>query len=261
MGEAVGDDAEALREQAERHRATLDELEASHAELERSNRDLGEMASIAAHDLKSPLTTIGGYANLLLNLPSVRSDPEALGYVERIDAGVGRLSALIDDLLAFSQLGSGYEPELVDTAALVADVLDGLAADVAAAGAVVTIGEIPDVNGDAMQLQQLFQNLLGNAMKFRQPERRVEVGVTAERAGEWCVFAVADNGIGIEPRHRDYVFKMFQRVQRGGDQPGTGIGLAICRRIIENHGGRIWIDETRGGGATFRFTLRAAVDE
>lgn len=165
------------------------------------------------------------------------------------------MQALINDLLAYSRVGTRGKPFVpADCAAVLAGVLADLNVALQESGAVVTHAALPSVRADATQLMQLFQNLIANAIKFR-GERPPEIRVGAERgAGEW-VFSVRDNGIGIEPQYFERVFGVFQRLHTRREYPGTGIGLAICKKIVERHGGRIWVESQPGQGSTFYFTL------
>jgi PAS domain S-box-containing protein len=224
--------------------------------LERSNAELAEFAYVASHDLSEPLRMISSYLQLLRRRHGDRLGDEADEYIGHAVDGAGRMRALIDGLLAYSRAGRGPAAEPIDCGVVVEDVLRGLAAAIAEANATVTVGELPTVSGDRVQLGQLFQNLIANGIKFRRGES-VHVQVTAEqRHGAWT-FAVSDDGIGIDARHRERVFGMFQRLHGRDAYEGTGIGLAICRKIVERHGGRIWLGEREGGGTVVSFTLPA----
>ncbi len=240
----------ALREYASR-------LAAANEELARSNADLASFAAVAAHDLKSPLVTIAGFTQLLRSGRGGSLSERGLEIADNIVQGVRRMQELIDDLLAYAQLGTSATFGEVGTADLMAHVLQDLAAETAAAGADIAVDELPDVSGDAGQLRQLLLNLVSNALKFRRPDGTPRVRVGVEPVPEGWLFTVADNGIGIDREDRERVFAMFHRLHGQARYPGTGIGLAICRRVVENHRGRIWLDETPGGGTTVRFTLPA----
>jgi signal transduction histidine kinase len=227
--------------------------------LERSNADLQQFAYIASHDLSEPLRMVSSYLQLLRRRYHGRLDPDADEFIDYAVEGATRMRSLIEGLLAYSRAGRGEESEPVELGAVAGDVLRSLAAALVEAGADVEIGRLPRVQGNRLQLEQLLQNLVSNALKFR-GERPAYVRVTCEPAagGGLVQIAVADAGIGIEPQHRDRVFKMFQRLHDRDSYEGTGIGLSICRKIVERHGGRIWVDERDGGGTVFRFTLPAA---
>jgi signal transduction histidine kinase len=224
--------------------------------LERSNAELAEFAYVASHDLSEPLRMISSYLQLLRRRHGDRLGDEAHEYIGHAVDGAGRMRALIDGLLAYSRAGRGPAPESIDCGAVVEDVVHGLAAAIAEANATVTVDELPTVPGDRVQLGQLFQNLIANGLKFRRGDS-VDVRVSAEQhEGAWT-FEVSDDGIGIDARHRDRVFGMFQRLHGRDAYEGTGIGLAICRKIVERHGGRIWVDGREGGGTVVSFTLPA----
>jgi len=232
-----------------------EELARRAAALARSNADLEQFAYVASHDLSEPLRTISGFSELLERRHGERLDGEALEFLGSIIGGTARMKRLIDDLLAYSQAGSGeMRPERVDVARLVADVTSGLEATIAAAGVELEVSELPVVRGDRAQLARVFQNLISNAVKFRAGEHP-RIWISAERDGADWRFEVADNGIGIEPRFAERVFGMFQRLHGREEYEGTGIGLPLCRRIVERYGGRIWIEARPGGGTALRFTL------
>jgi len=241
---------------------TAAELEQRNAELERSNRELEQFASIVSHDLKSPLQVVRGFVELLGRESTAGAtwSDEAQTYVSAALRGAERMDRLIDDLLTYSRAGqrpATFTP--IDVNRLVTEVLADSAALVREADASVHVDRLPTVAADETQLRQLLQNLLHNAVKFRRQDRRPEVWIDAvERAGEW-EFHVDDNGIGIDPRHREEIFGMFTRVHQG-DAPGSGIGLAVCARVAENHGGRIWVDDSAHGGSCFLFTIAKDLD-
>jgi signal transduction histidine kinase len=239
--------AELEREAAQRHQAL--------AELTRSNAELEQFAYVASHDLQEPLRKVRVYLELLERRCRARLDDEAAQFIAFAVEAAGRMQVLIHDLLSYARVGSRGRPfEPVDCAVPFGEAVANLEAAIRESGATVTHGPLPAVQADAAQLVQLFQNLLGNAIKFRGP-RPPAVRVDAERDGCWWHFAVRDNGIGIEPRYLDRLFVLFQRLHTQGEYPGTGIGLAICKKIVERHGGRIGVDSQVGEGSTFRFTL------
>jgi PAS domain S-box-containing protein len=227
-------------------------------ELERSNAELEQFAYVASHDLQEPLRAIVGYLQLLEQRYRGRLDADAdefIGYA--VEAG-RRMQALVNDLLAFARLGTQRRPPRpVDAGDVLRSVLDGLRTVLTETGAVVTHDRLPVVLVDEPQLRTLFQNLIANAVKFR-GERAPRVHVTAQPSGPAWTFAVRDNGIGIEPRHQERIFVMFQRLHTRAEYPGTGIGLAMCKKIVEGHGGRIWVASQAGAGSTFYFTLPGA---
>ncbi|MDX2170300.1 MAG: PAS domain S-box protein [Deltaproteobacteria bacterium] len=230
------------------------------AELARSNADLEQFAYVASHDLQEPLRAVASYTQLLARRYRDRLDGDALRFIDRAGGAVTRMQALIRDLLAYSRVGTrGEDMTVADCAAVLADVLDDLQPAIAESGAVVTHTPLPVVPGDPSQLRQLFQNLIGNAIKFRD-RAAPRVHVEAARDGEAWRFTVRDNGIGIEPDYAERVFVIFQRLHSRRDYPGTGVGLAICKKIVERHGGRIWVDPAATGGTAVCFRLPAALD-
>ncbi|HXG04183.1 MAG TPA: ATP-binding protein [Candidatus Binatia bacterium] len=227
-------------------------------ELERSNAELEQFAYVASHDLQEPLRAIVGYLQLLEQRYRGRLDADADEFIDyAVEAG-RRMQALVNDLLAYARLGTQRRPPSpVDADAALRSVLEGLRTMLAETGAVVTHDRLPLVLVDEAQLRTLLQNLIANAVKFR-GERAPRVHVSAEPNGPVWTFAVRDNGIGIEPRHQQRIFTMFQRLHTRAEYPGTGIGLAMCKKIVEGHGGRIWVASEPGVGSTFYFTLPGA---
>ncbi len=232
-------------------------LEESRAELERSNADLARFAYVASHDLQEPLRTVSSYLSLLKRRYRGRLDENADEFIDYAVDGATRMSGLIRDVLAYSRVGTrAKEFAPVDCAALVAAATANLQARIADTGARVIAAGLPTVCGDETQLGQLFQNLIGNALKFCQEAS--DVRVSAERQGDAWLLRVRDNGIGIAPDQAERIFQVFQRLHSRTEYEGTGIGLAICKRIVERHRGRIWVESEPGHGATFLFTLPAA---
>ena len=226
--------------------------------LERSNAELQQFAYIASHDLSEPLRMVSSYLQLLRRRYRGQLDGEADEFIDYAVDGATRMRSLIEALLAYSRAGRTGEPAPVELDTVVSDVLRTLAGAIVRSSAHVEVGNLPRVMGDRVQLEQLLQNLITNALKFREGPR-AHVWVKADPAPTGMVqISVADAGIGIEPLHRERVFKMFQRLHDRETYDGTGIGLAICRKIVERHGGRIWVEEREGGGTVFRFTLPCA---
>jgi light-regulated signal transduction histidine kinase (bacteriophytochrome) len=225
-------------------------------ELTRSNQDLQQFANAAGHDLQEPLRAITGFMKLLEKNYGPQLDAEARQFIGFSVDGAQRMSDLIRDLLAYSRVHrKGKAPEPVDAETCLAAALANLDAGIREADARVTHDRLPTLTVDGSQLTQLLQNLIGNAIKFRSPERPCLVHVGADQEeGQW-VLSVRDNGIGIAPRHHDRIFEIFQRLHTREKYPGTGIGLAICKRIVERHGGRIWVQSQPGEGTTFWFSI------
>ncbi|MDQ2707869.1 MAG: CHASE3 domain-containing protein [Actinomycetota bacterium] len=224
-------------------------------ELARSNRDLEQFAYVASHDLQEPLRKVAGFCELLRSRYGGQLDERADQYIDFAVDGARRMSRLIADLLALSRVGRIPVPrQELDCAALLDQAVRNLGIQVAETGAEVTRDPLPSVLGESTLLVTMFQNLVGNAIKFRaeQPPR-VHVG-TARRDGLW-EFRISDNGIGIDPAFAEKVFVIFQRLHPKDAYPGTGIGLALCRRIVEYHGGSIWLDPEQASGAAICFTL------
>ena len=231
------------------------ELERRASELERSNADLQEFAYVASHDLSEPLRMVSSYVQLLARRYGDQLDSDADEFIAFAVDGVNRMQRLIDDLLAYSRAGTQeYRIAPVDTEELVRDTLAGMQTTVQEAGATIVVGDLPTVRGDEGQLRQLFQNLIGNGIKFR-AEDPPRVEVSAEREdGAWR-FSVEDNGIGIDPRHAERIFTVFKRLHTRDKYPGSGVGLSICKRLVERHGGRIWVEQSELGGSRFCFTI------
>ncbi len=225
------------------------------AELERSNAELEQFAYVASHDLQEPLRMVASYVQLLAKKYEGNLDEKADKYIGYAVEGVKRMQRLINDLLAYSRVGTRGKPcEPLDTSAVVDEVVAALELALRESGGEVTRDGLPTVMADETQFFQLFQNLIGNALKFHGPDApRVYVG--AERNGSEWTFSVSDNGIGIDARYAERIFMVFKRLHERGAYPGNGIGLAIAKKIVERHEGRIWVESRPGKGATFRFTV------
>ncbi|MGI5341587.1 sensor histidine kinase [Streptomyces sp. CA-181903] len=255
-------DVEAMRrrmvgqlEFTEKARTQLDEQA---AELRRSNAELEQFAYVASHDLQEPLRKVASFCQLLQRRYGDGLDERAHQYIAFAVDGANRMQVLINDLLAFSRVGRVHnDHDTVDLEAVLETTLDALSVPVEESGAVITHDPLPTVVGDRTQLGMLWQNLVSNAVKFRSPDRRPAIHVSAERDGDAWRFAVTDNGIGIGPEYTEKVFALFQRLHTREAYPGTGIGLAMCRKIVEFHGGTIAVDPEQEGGARVVFTLPA----
>jgi PAS domain S-box-containing protein len=225
-------------------------------ELRRANQDLEQFAFSASHDLQEPLRSIKIYSELLGCEFGGNLHPDAQRYVEYLRSGATRMETLVRDLLAYTRAGQFEEPaEPSDANAALQAALSALSSAMTEAGARVTSDPLPTVQVHATHLQLLIQNLIGNAIKYRSPERIPEVHIGAKRQNEYWVFAVSDNGIGIEPEYKENIFGLFKRLHTSDEYSGTGIGLAICQRIVDRYHGRIWVESEPGKGSIFRFTL------
>jgi PAS domain S-box-containing protein len=226
------------------------------AEMRRVNRDLEQFAFSASHDLQEPLRSVKVYSELLTKRHGDKLDGEALEFLGFLRSGANRMEMLVRDLLAYTQVAKFERPsEMADAGTAVAGAIESLATSIAESNARVTRDLLPKVHMHLAHLQQLFQNLIGNAIKYRSPQRPPEVHVTADRQfGQW-VFAVRDNGIGIPPQHKEDIFGLFKRLHRDDEYSGTGIGLAICQRIVDQYNGRIWVESEPGQGSVFRFAI------
>jgi len=230
-------------------------------ELRRSNTELEQFAYVASHDLQEPLRMVANYTELLAARYGEQLDARAHKYINYASDGARRMQRLVSDLLAYSRVGSqGKQPVPVDAQASLQDVLAVMRQPIREAQARVDAGSLPCVLADETQLRQLLLNLLGNAIKFRGESAPV-VHVDATPDGDHWRFAVRDNGIGIAAAHAERIFQMFQRLHERGRYDGSGIGLAISKRIVERHGGRIWCQSAPNEGATFFFTLPAVTTE
>lgn len=235
-----------------------EELANQTKELARSNGELQQFAYVASHDLQEPLRMVASFTQLLARRYADKLDDDARDFINFAVDGATRMQTLISDLLNYSRVGTQGKPlEPTDSEAVLDRVLDGLKFAIEENGAAIAHDPLPRVMADPVQLGQLFQNLLTNAMKFHgaSPPR---VHIAARKAGSMWEFSFRDNGIGIAEGHADRIFVIFQRLHTKTEYPGTGIGLAICKKIVERHGGRIWIKPSEGGGTTFCFTIAPA---
>jgi PAS domain S-box-containing protein len=227
-------------------------------EMARSNVELERFAYVASHDLQEPLRMVSSYTQLLARRYKGKLDLRADTYIGFAVDGANRMQKLINDLLAYSRVGTrSKEFAQSDCGQVLTQALANLRVAIQESGAAVTSGPLPIVVADEVQLVQLFQNVISNAIKFRGDKRPV-VHVSAKHNGDEWVFSIRDNGIGIDPEYFDRIFVVFQRLHGPADIPGTGIGLAIAKKIVERHGGRIWVESQPGEGSTFHFTLPAS---
>jgi light-regulated signal transduction histidine kinase (bacteriophytochrome) len=229
-------------------------------ELRRSNDELQRFAYVASHDLSEPLRMVTSYCGLLADEYGEQLDDDARDYLHFAVDGAIRMRALIDDLLDYSRVGWSAAPAVpVSLTEVFADAVRDVGPAIADAGADVSVGLLPVVRGDEAQLRRVAQNLLANAVKFRAEGRAPQIAVTAVSSGSMVTVSVSDNGIGIPQQHRERVFVMFKRLHARDAYAGTGLGLALCKRIVEMHGGDVWVEEQPQGGSVFRFTLPLAV--
>ncbi|MBA3707477.1 MAG: PAS domain S-box protein [Planctomycetes bacterium] len=235
------------------------DLERSNSELERSNVELEQFAYIASHDLQEPLRMVVNYMNLLKRRYSPSLDDKANEYMGYAVDGALRMQALIKGLLDYSRVGAAHAPGAVDSGAVLADALANLSPKILASGATITQDPLPEVVADRTMLTLVFQNLIANGIKFRGADTPT-VHVSCERRDRDCVFSVRDNGIGIDPEHHSNIFQIFRRLHTREEYPGTGIGLAAVKKIVERHGGKVWIESAPGKGSTFLFTIPARRD-
>ena len=239
-----------------------EQLDRRAGELRRSNAELEQFAYVASHDLQEPLRKVASFCQMLERRYGDELDDRGKQYIAFAVDGAHRMQTLIDDLLSFSRVGSSSPPGgVADMNAALDDAMENLGEVRAEADAAISADQLPSVPGDKTLLTQLLQNLVGNAIKFRgDAPPRVHIGV--RRAGAMWEFSCRDNGIGIDPRHAERIFMIFQRLHGHAEYPGTGIGLAMCKKIVEYHGGTIWLDDSADEpGTTFRWTLPAADDE
>jgi light-regulated signal transduction histidine kinase (bacteriophytochrome) len=259
---SLGRDVEAMRRALVAEMAQIEaarhDLEEAGRELERSNSDLEQFAYVASHDLQEPLRKVASFCELLRRRYAADLDERANQYIDFAVDGATRMQTLIDDLLSFSRVGRVHiEHTEVDLDEVVDAAIGSLSLAIEEAGAEVTRDPLPKVLGNRTQLEMLMQNLLGNAVKFRAPDRPPRIHIEAARDGDRWRLAVRDNGIGIEPQYETKVFAIFQRLHTRNTYPGNGIGLALCKKIVEFHGGTIGIDDQYKQGTRFVFDLPA----
>lgn len=226
-------------------------------ELARSNQELEQFAHVVSHDLQQPLQSITGFAKLIHLKYQEHLDHVAVDYLNRIHDAGGRMQTLIQDLLSYSKVGkSDREVQVVDFDLVLKQVMENLEIAIADKNVNLTHDSLPTLMGYETQLIQLLQNLISNAIKFVRPEVTPQVNITVTKEGKYWLFGVHDNGIGIDSQNLKQVFEIFLRTESARSYPGTGIGLATCKKIVENHGGKIWADSEPGVGTVFYFTLR-----
>ncbi len=250
-----------------KHKKTEESLAQKTADLDRSNKELELFSQVASHDLREPLFTVSGFANLLKRRYKDKLDNDAQDYINYIVTGTAHMQQLVRDLLEYARVSTSDKPFIpVDCNDVFKKVLDNLKTTIEESGAVITSDPLPTVMSDETQSIQLFQNLIGNAIKYRRDDSP-RIHVSAKRIDETAraeqqftikkgwLFSVSDNGIGIEPQYFERIFQLFQRLNRGDTSNGTGIGLAICRKIVERHDGHIWVKSEHGKGSVFYFII------
>jgi signal transduction histidine kinase len=248
----------ALQQEIAERRRTERILERRATELERSNAELQQFAYVASHDLQEPLRSIAGYTRLLAKRYQGKLDKEADEFIAFAIAGAERMQELISDLLVYARVGTrGTPPQPADMGVLVHKVIDGMHSALQQWGAEIICEDLPTIHVDQSQLGQLFQNLISNGLKFR-AERPPRIHISATQKGADWLFSVADNGIGVEKEFLERIFEMFQRLHERDKYEGSGIGLAIARKVVHRHGGRIWAESELGKGTTFFFTIPVA---
>jgi two-component system, sensor histidine kinase and response regulator len=237
-----------LTDEIAAHKKTL-------ADLELANQALRAFTNAASHDLREPLRAVDGFMQALFEDYGATMVPEARDYLERSRRASQRMVGLLDSLLAYARLQKPIAWIRVDCAQQAEQVRTDLAERIKAAGATVDIGPLPTVRGDTARIYQLFLNLIGNGIKFRRPDTPPHIRVSAETRNGETIFCVADNGIGIAPEHQAVVFEAFRRLHNRTQFEGSGLGLTICQQIVEQHGGRIWVESAANEGTRFYFTL------
>jgi light-regulated signal transduction histidine kinase (bacteriophytochrome) len=257
MADRERNDAELIAANAELERRAKS-IERLNKQLMRSNDELKQFAYVASHDLQEPLRRVVSFCELLRDEYGDRLDGEALTYIDYAVSGARRMKSLVNDLLEYARVGSqGLSLAPASSEEALAEAVENLAVAIEESAATVEWGKMPSVEADPSQLVRLFQNLIGNAIKYRS-DAMPRIHVWAENQGDAWIFHVEDNGLGIDPQHHTRIFEIFQRLHPREAYSGTGIGLAVCKRIVERFGGRIWVESVLGEGSDFCFTLRGA---
>jgi light-regulated signal transduction histidine kinase (bacteriophytochrome) len=255
LQELVTQQTEELRRLNEEERKAREWADEANKELERKNKELEQFAYVASHDMQEPLRTISSFVGLLQQQYKGKLDERSDKYITFILQASDRMKVLISDLLEYSRIGRKKELSPVDCNLLLRDVLQDLQVAIEEAGAEVSAETLPLVQGYPTELKQLFQNLITNAIKFRKKDLAPRIRIQAQKQHKgWC-FSVRDNGIGIDPKHSDRIFVIFQRLHTRTEYEGSGIGLSNCRKIAELHKGKIWVESTPGEGSSFFFTI------
>ena len=249
------DQEETIRKLKEEIICLKEELKNRTNELERSNKDLEQFAYIASHDLKEPLRMVSNFIQLLEKNYSNTLDEKANEYISFALDGTKRMRSLIEDLLSYSRVQTRAKPfEETNCSEVLKKVLDSLRLSLNETNAKISHNGLPTVKADPSQIAQVFQNLIDNSLKYKSSNPPTINIIAEKKENEW-LFSVSDNGIGIDMQYKDRIFLMFQRLHTQSEYPGTGIGLAICKKIIERHKGKIWVESKAGKGSTFYFTI------
>jgi PAS domain S-box-containing protein len=246
--------ASAIRDITEVRKKANEELKKYVQALEVSNAELEQFAYIASHDLQEPLRTISSYCQMMEHEYKGTLDQKADEYIKFTVDASNRMQSLIKDLLTYSRIGRDRAPTEIDCNIIVADVIRVLKPSIEGSKAEVSSDHLPSIVADPIQMNQLFQNLIGNALKFCS-DKPLKIHISYKNEGQRYVFSVTDNGIGIDPQYAQRIFVIFQRLHTREAYPGTGIGLSICKKVVENHGGKIWVESTPGQGSTFYFSI------
>lgn len=257
---ALAQQNEQLKQQNWRLEQLNCQLVKANSKLEQSNKDLEQFAYIASHDLRSPLQTIIGFTEILNQKYQHCFDKKGTHYLERIISGAYRMNRLIKGLLEYSRLSTeNIQFKEIDGNWIIEQVLESLQSAIENSSAEIKRDEMPKLMGDEVQIEQLFQNLISNAIKYRHPEVAPQIQITVEESlNQQYLIGIHDNGIGILSENFQQIFQVFQRLHTGDEYPGTGIGLAVCQKIVDNHGGSIWVESEGDRGSTFYFTLPSA---
>lgn len=246
--------AELLRKEIQQKR--IEARLAEYAEeLQRSNAELDQFASVVAHDLKAPLRTMRGYAEALVETEQKTMKAESQGWLAKIAESSARLSAMVDDLLMYSKVGKQHTVAELNTTEILQEVMRDLSHTIEEEKAEIEHSALPTLFANATELRQLFQNLISNAIKYRRKDETAKVKITVEQNENFWKFSIQDNGIGIDPKFYARLFKLFSRLCNAEEYPGTGIGLATCKKIVERHGGKIWLESEPSLGSTFHFSI------
>jgi light-regulated signal transduction histidine kinase (bacteriophytochrome) len=257
----VRERTESLAQKTREERKARQEAYEANQELERKNKELEQFAYVASHDMQEPLRTISSFVELLQIQYQDNLDESAHKYMSFIVQASERMKILISDLLEYSRIGKKKELSIVDCNLLVSEVIADLGVAISEAGAEIEIGPLPILKAYPTEMKQILQNLISNALKFKKKNLPPHIKILAKRQNGYWQFSVSDNGIGIDPKHNERIFAIFQRLHTRSEYEGAGIGLANCKKIAELHGGKIWVESTAGEGSNFYFTIRNGVDK